>query len=90
MHDLDIPRLVCDLKTTAALLVALKRVLRSAGHHMTPLEARLLRDLKARATCLCCLRAHGRGRLHLLRMTRPEQAAFIDEERQLYSRKSAA
>jgi hypothetical protein len=90
MDELDVPRLVRDLKTTAALLIALKRVLRSAGHDMTPLEARLRRDLKARATRLCCLRAHGRGRLHLLRMTRLEQAAFVDEERQLYTRKRAA
>jgi hypothetical protein len=90
MDELDIARLVCDLKTTAALLIALKRVLRSAGHAMTPLEARLLHDLKGRATRLCCLRAHGRGRLHISRMTREEQAAFIDDERQVYSRKRAA
>ena len=90
MDPIDIARLVSDLKTTAALLIALKHVLRSRGHQTTPLEAHTLRDLKARATRLCCLRAHGRGRLHLLRMTLEEQAAFIDDERQLYSKKRAA
>ena len=90
MDQMDIRRLVSDLKTTAALLVALKRVLRSSGHRTTPFEARTLGELKSRATRLCCLRAHLRGRLHLLRMTRLEQAAFVDEERQLYTRKRAA
>lgn len=90
MDDLDISRLRSDLKTTAALLVALKKVLRSAGHQMTPLEARTLYDFKARATRLCALRAHLRGRLHLLRMTMDEQAAFVDEERQIYGFKRAA
>jgi len=90
MDHMDIARLVSDLKSTAALLVALKRVLRSAGHRTTPLEARTLAELKVRATRLCCLRAHLRGRLHLLRMTLDEQAAFIDDERQLYTRKRAA
>ena len=89
MDDVDLTRLVCDLKTTATLLVALKRVLRSTGHQMSPFEGRELRSLKARATRLCCLRAHLRGRIHLKRMTREEQAAFIDEERQLYSRRAA-
>jgi hypothetical protein len=86
---MDIDRLVSDLKTTAALLTALKRVLRTSGHKTSPLEARDLRDLKARATRLCCLRAHLRGRLHLRGMTREEQAAFVDDERQVYTLKAA-
>ena len=90
MDNIDIERLVSDLKTTAALLIALKHVLRSSGHKTTPLEANTLRDLKARATLLCCLRAHGRGRLHLLPMTLDEQATFVDEERQIYGKKRAA
>jgi hypothetical protein len=90
MDQMDIARLVNDLKTTAALLIALKRVLRSSGHQTTPLEARTLAELKRRATRLCCLRAHLRGRLHLLRMTLEEQAAFVDDERQIYTRKRAA
>jgi len=90
MDPMDIARLVSDLKTTAALLVALKRVLRSSGHRTTPLEARTLGDLKSRATRLCCLRAHLRGRLHLRRLTLDEQAAFVDDERQVYTRKRAA
>jgi hypothetical protein len=87
---MDIDRLVSDLKTTAALLTALKRVLRTSGHKTSPLEARDLRDLKARATRLCCLRAHLRGRLHLRGMSLDEQAAFVDDERQVYTRKEAA
>ena len=90
MDHMDIARLVSDLKTTAALLVALKRVLRSSGHRTTPLEARTLTELKSRATRLCGLRAHLRGRLHLGRMTRDQQAAFVDDERQIYTRKRAA
>jgi hypothetical protein len=88
--QMDIGRLVSDLKTTAALLVALKRVLRSSGHRMTQLEARTLAELKSQATRLCCLRAHLRGKLHLQRMTLDEQAAFIDDERQIYTRRPAA
>jgi len=87
---MDIGRLVSDVMTTAALLVALKRVLRGSGHRTTPLEARTLGELKARATRLCCLRAHLRGRLHLRRLTLDEQAAFVDDERQVYTRKRAA
>jgi hypothetical protein len=90
MNDIDIERLVSDLKMTAALLVALKRLLRSSGHKTTPLEAHTRHDLKARATRLCCLRAHGRGKLHLSRMTLDEQAAFVDDERQVYARRRAA
>jgi len=90
VEQMDIGRLVSDVKTTAALLVSLKRVLRGAGHRTTPLEARTLGELKARATRLCCLRAHLRGRLHLRRLTLYEQAAFVDDERQVYTRKRAA
>ena len=90
MEQMDIGRLVSDVMTTAALLVALKRVLRGSGHRTTPLEARTLGELKARATRLCCLRAHLRGRLHLRRLTLDEQAAFVDDERQVYTRKRAA
>ena len=90
MDIVDIERLVCDLKTTAALLSVLKRMLRTSGHRTSPLEARDLRDLKARATRLCCLRAHLRGRLHLRSSSLEEQAAFVDEERQLYTRRLAA
>jgi hypothetical protein len=90
MDIIDIGRLVSDLKTTAALLRVLKRMLRTSGHQMTPLEARDQRDLKARATRLCSLRAHLRGRLHRRTLTPDEQAAFVDDERQLYTRKAAA
>jgi hypothetical protein len=65
-------------------------VLRTSGHKTSPLEARDLRDLKARATRLCCLRAQLRGRLHLRGMSLDEQAAFVDDERQVYTRKEAA
>ncbi len=87
---MNIAMLVSDLKTIAALLVALKRVLRARGHQTTKLEAQTLHDLKRRATRLCCLRAHLRGKIHLPRMTLAEQAAFIDDERQLYTRAQAA
>lgn len=86
---MDIGRLVSDLKSTAALLTALKRILRASGHEISWMEARDQRDLKARATRLCALRAHLRGRLHLRGMSLEEQAAFVDEERQLYTRKAA-
>jgi hypothetical protein len=89
MDTIQVDTLVCDLKTTAALLVALKRVLRSSGHRITRLEATDLFRLKRRATRLCCLRAHLRGRIHLRHMTLDEQAAFVDEERQLYTRQAA-
>jgi hypothetical protein len=87
---MDIDLLVSDLKTTAALLVALKRVLRTSGHKTSRMEAQQLTYLKARATRLCALRAHLRGRLHLRSMSLEEQAAFVDEERQLYTRDEAA
>ena len=86
---MDIDRLVGDLKSTSALLAALKRVLRTSGHQMSPLEASDLYRLKARATRLCALRAHLRGRLHLRAMTLEEQAAFVDDERQVYTLKAA-
>ena len=86
---MDIDRLVGDLKTTAALLHALKRMLRTAGHKTSPLEARELHRLKDRATRLCALRAHLRGRIHLRTMTLEEQAAFVDDERQVYTLKAA-
>jgi len=89
METIRLDTLVCDLKTTAALLLALKRVLRSSGHRITRLEATDLQRLKLRATRLCCLRAHLRGRIHLRGMTLDEQAAFIDEDRQLYTAKAA-
>ena len=89
MERIDVARLVSDLKTTAALLKALKAVLRASGHRVSPLEARDLRDLKGRATRLCCLRAHLRGRLHLRRFTREEQAAFIHDEEQVYTLNAA-
>jgi hypothetical protein len=87
---MDIGRLVGDLKTTAALLHALKRMLRMSGHKTSPLEAQELHRLKDRATRLCALRAHLRGRIHLPSMTLEEQAAFVDDERQVYARKEAA
>ena len=90
MENIRLDILVSDLKTTAALLVALKRVVRSSGHRITSLEACELARLKARATRLCALRAHLRGRLHLKRMSLEEQAAFVDEERQLYQIVEAA
>jgi len=90
MESVYLNTLVCDLKTTAALLSALKRVLRQSGHQCTRLEARDLRELKARATRLCCLRAHLRGKLHLRTLTLADQAAFVDEELQNYSRRRAA
>ena len=86
---MDIDRLVGDLKTTAALLHALKRMLRESGHKTSPLEAQELFRLKARATRLCALRAHLRGRIHLRAMTLEEQAAFVDDERQVYTRRAA-
>ena len=86
---MDIDRLVGDLKTTAALLHALKRVLRASGHKTSPLEARELYRLKDRATRLCALRAHLRGRIHLRSMSLEEQAAFVDDERQVYTLKAA-
>jgi hypothetical protein len=86
---MDIERLVSDIKTTAALLHALKRMLRTSGHRTSPLEARDLRELKARATRLCSLRAHLRGRLHRRGMSLEEQAAFVDDERQIYTRQAA-
>ena len=86
---MDIGRLVSDLKSTAALLTALKRVLRTSGHQMSVMEARDLFSFKQRATKLCALRAHLRGRLHLRGMSLEEQAAFVDEERQLYTREAA-
>jgi hypothetical protein len=89
MDTIDVPTLVCDLKTTAALLTVLRQLIRQPGHRTTALEARDRRDLKARATRLCCLRAHLRGRLHLRSMTREEQAVVIDEERQRYCRRAA-
>jgi hypothetical protein len=87
---MNIERLVVDLKTTAALLVALKRILRSSGHRTTPLEARERSRLKERATRLNALRAHLRGRIHLRGMTLDEQAAFVDDERQVYAISRAA
>ena len=86
---MDIDRLVGDLKSTSALLATLKRMLRTAGHQTSPLEASELYRLKARATRLCALRAQLRGRLHLRGMTLDEQAAFVDDERQLYTLKAA-
>jgi hypothetical protein len=86
---MDIDRLVGDLKTLAALLAALKRSVRTPGHRISQLEARYLHNLKGRATRLCALRAHLRGRLHLRTMSMDEQAAFVDEERQIYTLQAA-
>ncbi len=86
---MDIDRLVGDLRTTAALLFALKKMVRTSGHSISPFEARELHRLKQRATVLCALRAHIRGRIHLRSMTLEEQAAYVDDERQVYARKAA-
>jgi hypothetical protein len=90
MEFVDVASLRTDLSTTAALLVALKRAIRSPGHRMTSLEGRTLVELKARATRLCALHAHLRGRIHLRGSTLEEQAAFVDDERQVYTRRKAA
>jgi hypothetical protein len=89
MNTIDVRTLVCDLKTTATLLTALRQLQRTAGHRTTSLEARDRRDLKARATRLCCLRAHLRGKVHLRTMTFEQQAVFVDEEAQRYCRRAA-
>jgi len=90
MEFVDIATLRSDLSTTAALLHALKRAMRTSGHRMTRLEGRTLVELKGRATRLCALRAHLRGRIHLRGSTLEEQADFVDEERQVYTRRRAA
>ena len=89
-HSINTLRLRNDLRTTAALLFALKRSIRVPGHNISPLEASDLAWLKERATKLCALTAHLRGRVHLRTMTLDEQAAFVDDERQVYALKMAA
>lgn len=46
-------------------LVAHKRHVRRSGYQPTWQDYAHLRGLKERATALCCLRAHHRGKLHL-------------------------
>lgn len=61
----DLHRLRSDLRNCAETIKALKKHLRTPLYLPTSVEYRELRKLQARATHLCCLRAHHRGRVHL-------------------------
>jgi hypothetical protein len=64
MNTIDLPRLRADLRATARALGEVKRMLRTRWTEPMAEPQRRLCRLRRRATELCVLRAHLRGRLH--------------------------
>jgi hypothetical protein len=69
-ESIDVAALVRDIHTTAAEILATKRVLRARWTRPMAGEQRALARLRHRATELCILRAWLRGRRHLARAPR--------------------
>lgn len=70
MKNIDINRLKTEIKRAGSHSRALKLEIRGTP---LPWERNLwddLREIKARATVLCCIRAQMRGRLHLKKCTK--------------------
>lgn len=67
MNAIDLPRLRGDLRAVSDSITSLKRVLRAPWTEPMAERQRRLVRLKLRATELCVLRAHLRGRFHLAR-----------------------
>ena len=65
--NLDIAKIIADIKIVAARIVELKRILRRRWERPMRDEQRALLRLKRQATELCVLRAHLRGRRHLVK-----------------------
>lgn len=88
--QLNIRKLKFDINEVAAELRRLKQTIRRTP---LPWERNLwtdLREKKRRATLLCALRAHSRGKLHLHKSTkshaylglpRKEVLTFVDQEK---------
>lgn len=76
---LNILKLKEDMRATAAAIRTRKDIARESGQpRMTWRVRGELSQLKERATQLCALRAHGRGKLHLPRkLDAAAQAAFV-------------
>lgn len=62
----NITQLSGHLRACAEEISTLKKHMRRSNYLPTYLEYRELSRLKSRATTLCCLRAHHRGKTHLL------------------------
>lgn len=62
----NIRELSTKLRNTAEEIQALKKQIRTPYHSPSWQEYKILHHLKHLATSLCCLRAHHRGRMHLL------------------------
>lgn len=63
--NVDLPRIVADIKMTAEQIRPRERALRRRWEGPMADTQRALTRLKRRATDLCVLRAHLRGRIHL-------------------------
>lgn len=63
--DVDVCRIIADIKLTAEEIKPLKRALRQRWDRPMADTQRALARLARRATELCVLRAHLRGRVHL-------------------------
>lgn len=80
MTKLNIAKLKTDLKTITQEILAVKAILRESGQpRKTYRTYNELKALKRRATLLCSIRAHHRGKIHLKDSTLDKQAAFIGD-----------
>ena len=81
----NIPKLKQDINETAARLKVIKGIYRESGQPNLKWEnVRDRQALKKRATLLCSLRAHLRGKIHLKGTTAEEQQALIEKAWQEY------
>ncbi len=77
---IDIKKLKIKLCETAVAIVMLKQLLRESGQpKVTYKTYRELKTLKQRATVLCSLRAHCRGKIHLQGSSVEKQAEFVSK-----------
>lgn len=89
-RDIDTPRLVADLKTLALQARALKARLRRRWTRPMADEQLELHGLARRATALCILRAHTRGRLHVTKRPRDGLAPDAEWDAHSYNARIAA
>ncbi len=74
----NVKKLKVDINETAAALKAMKKLYREPHQpNVTWENVKNYRPFKKRATILCSLRAHLRGKIHLKGSTAEEQEALV-------------
>ena len=87
-YDLD--RLRTDLRLCAETISGLKKQMRRSHYTPTLREIYDLARWKKKATILCCLRAHHRGKMHLRDEAKNFMYVRTDEEAYLLKEAEAA